>query len=914
MSHAHKWQMLMNLVDDFPSFTELELRHPLSFIPQTIGLADQLANHLVTPDELQAECERIDQGGTDWMAIAARKRRDYCDILRLYIREKRRRRRIDFGDQISFAVEILERFDAVTKELRERWPVVLLDEYQDTNPAQKLMLQRLCPPGSAVTAVGDARQAIYAWRGASMFNLINFTEEFPNEDGAPSRQASLSENFRSGRRIVELANRAISKVPAEHRPGAEIRSVPQNGEGWIGTALFSDQQTEAEFIADEIERLHTEGREWRDLAILIRTRRYMDAIVAVLEDRDIPVEVPELGGLLKIPAVVDTVAWLRVVSDPGPSSNRWAARILMGPRYRIHYRDLVPIARHAVSKTYELTAEVREAFGDREPDPGEIAYSLLEALRDAHDFDDVSGEAKGRIGEFLELVEGLRESVSLPLVELVQRVVEGTGIADALAASTSRTAPAMRENLHAFLGVCSEFAPLEGEANLGAFLEFLDMAEESEDPIPLAITATSDSVKVLTIHKAKGLEFDAVFVPHIASSQEESRWDKGVRMYSVFPDVRLSNPLTSTKQLPPGVRKDVNDLPQFTGKMRPYRDALKKRAEEDERRLFYVAITRARKRLYCTAAHWYASEEEPKGASLFLDEVRAHADLVDTLPGHLDAPTDDSNPVVEAMRSHLVWPPPAFDEGARPWIEQVEAIRAGSLGAEEMLTSASARELYKEHVRTIEALEAERVEEAAVLRPRSLPATSAVKIAEGEISLDTVMNPLPQRPTDAQRLGTEVHSWIEELTRGLTGLAEEEALSEPSLPPDRETVARLKKNFADMGFESRTPFVLESGEPATELPFTLKLGDVLVRGRIDAVYTTGDGTLEIVDFKTGLVPDEPDWRQLELYAEALAALGILKGSARLTYAFLATGEPRSQDYTPQGLGPLTSALAQRSER
>jgi DNA helicase-2/ATP-dependent DNA helicase PcrA len=158
-------------------------------------------------------------------------------------------------------------------------------------------------------------------------------------------------------------------------------------------------------------------------------------------------------------------------------------------------------------------------------------------------------------------------------------------------------------------------------------------------------------------------------------------------------------------------------------------------------------------------------------------------------------------------------------------------------------------------------------------------------------------------------LGVEVHSWIEELHRGLIGLAEEEALEEASLPSDRATVASLKDSFRAMGFETRTPYELSGGEPATEVPFTLKLSDdLIVRGRIDAVYEQPDGTLEIVDFKTGATPDETDWSQLELYAEALVALGILQGECVLTFAFLKSGEPRSKRYTPRGLDWLRTAL------
>ncbi len=912
LSNAQKWQILMAMIDEIDVLDDVELRHPLSYIPQTLDLSDQCATHLVTPEELEAECEALlsQNLGDDYAVQATKKRKDFAKIIKKYMERKQQLRRIDYGDQIRLAVRVLTEHPDVTEELRERYPVVLLDEYQDTDPAQKVMLRELCPEGAAVTAVGDARQAIYAWRGASMFNLINFHREFLREGGLDAHQATLSENYRSGRRIVELANRIIRRVPEEHRPGEELTPVDANGDGWVGTAVFADQEAEAAYIATEIERLSGEGVAWKDMAILVRSRRYLDAVLAALEERDIPFEMPDLGGLLKVPAVTDVVAWLQILADPKDTTNRWVARILMGPRFRIHYRDLAPISRHAANKNYEMISEAAEEMGVEEPDPGSVAFSLMEVLSQADGIDGVSDEAKVRVREFLALYEELRSFVPRGLEQLVQAVAERTGVADALAASPARSAPAMRENLSGFIGISSEFSPLEGDANLATFLDFLDVAEESEDPIPLAMTTTSDSVKVLTIHKAKGLEFDVVFVPYVAASQEESKYDKGVKMYSVFPDVRMSNPLTSTKQLPPGVRKDRDDLPQYTGKMRAYRDALKKRAEEDERRLFYVAITRARQRLYCTAAHWYASEEIAKGPSVFLDELGQHKDLVDVIPGHIEAPVDDLNPVVESMRSRLVWPPPPFEERAHPWIQKLEQVLDGETNIDQLLASSGSSELFAEHLRVIEALEADgSSEQPAPPIRRALPATKAVQAISGSGDLEEILHPLPQRPTEAQRLGIEVHSWIEELHRGLIGLAEEDALEEASLQPDRTTVADLQTNFRAMGFEERIPFELPGGEPATEVPFTLKLGeDSLVRGRIDAVYQQDDGSLEIVDFKTGTPPDETDWGQLELYAEALTVLGLAKGDVKLTFAFLRTREPRSKTYSPRGLGWVEKGL------
>jgi DNA helicase-2/ATP-dependent DNA helicase PcrA len=909
LSNAQKWQILLGMIDSLTTLDEVELRHPLSFIPQTLDLSDQSATHLVSPQELAAECDRMlaEDLGDKWAVQAFKKRKDFAKIIELYATRKRELRRIDYGDQIRLAVEILSSHPEVVEDLRERFPVVLLDEYQDTDPAQKVMLRHLCPDGAAVTAVGDARQAIYAWRGASMYNLINFHREFRREDGSDAHEASLAENYRSGRRIVELANRVIAKVPEVDRPGAELVPVPQTGEGWIGAAVFADQEAEARYIGSEINRLHGEGVKWEEMSILVRSRRYLDAVLSILEEFDIPFEMPDLGGLLKVPAVTDVIAWMQVLSDPGPKTNRWAARILMGPRFRIHYRDLAPITRWSVEKNYQLMEAAKETYGVDEPDPGEVAYSLVEALEHVDEIEGVSDEARARVREFFAVVEELRPVVSRGLQQLVQAIADRTGVADALAASAARSASAMRENLNGFIGVCSEFSPLEGDANLGTFLDFLDVAEQSEDAIPLATTAATDSVKVLTIHKAKGLEFDVVFVPHIAASQEISKWD-GLQKNSIFPDLRLSNPLTATKQLPPGVRKDKGSLPEFNGKMKEFRDALKARAEEDERRLLYVGITRARKRLYCTAAHWYASEEEPKGPSAFLKEIRdeANADLVETLPGHCDTPPDETNPVVESMRRRLVWPPEPLDTQALPWTLTVDRLLDGG-DVDQVLQTAEARALYNEHLRAIEALTSEPVDEPPRPAHRSLAATAAVRIAMGKEQADAVFHPLPQRPTHAQRVGIEVHGWIEERGRGLLGVADEDALEETTAPSDRSTVAAMRENYAKLGYEDRRLFELSTGEPAVEVPFMLKLpSGYLVRGRIDAVFVDDDGTLEIVDWKTGEA--DADLSQLELYAEALAVLGYIDGPCKLTIAYLRSGRAEPVIYTPRGLDWLDSEL------
>lgn len=911
LSKAQKWQLLQSIVNDLPRRLEhIEMRHPLSFIPQTLELADQCASHRVPVDVLIAECERLVQVLSDpYQQEAARKRSEFCLILRAYLQAKRDAGRIDYGDQIGLAVDLLTGFPAVAGELRDAHPVVLLDEYQDTDPAQKKMLQALCPPGSAVTAVGDARQAIYAWRGASMFNLIGFPGDFPRADGADCRVMSLAANYRSGRRIVHVANEIISPVDPVRRPGADLVAVPQRGEGSVTAGLFADQDAEAAFIADRIEEIHAAGQtRWREMAILVRTRRFMDAIVRVLEGRDIPVEIPDLAGLMKTPPVLDTVAWMRVLDDTKPDTNRWAARILMGPRFRVHYRDLAPVARWAAERTSALRGE--RAPGVIEADPGEVAFSLMDALRSVHEIDGVSGEARTRIAEFLELRDALRPCVTRPLIELAQIVIDRTGIADTLAASPARSAPAALRTLETFLAVCGDFTPIEGEAGLGTFLDYLDAVDESDDTIALASSAPSDSVKLMTVHSAKGLEFEVVFLPVLAASQDVN-YD-GWRKHSVFPDVRASDPFNSPKALPNTIRDDRAHLPDPNDyrKKTDYKAALRERALEDERRLMYVAVTRAKRALYCTAAWWYGSDD-CRGPSIFWDEVAAH-DVVDVAE-RCEAPAE--NPVVERMSHALTWPPgPRLGDEAAAWLDRAAAIAAGDATSETVLGTlpaveqTEARDLLDAHLRLIESLARPESPEAAP-GPGSLSVTALAALLAGRTTRTDIDVPLPERPTQARRIGIEVHAWIEELGRGLLGLADEEALDEASTLPDRQTVRRLQEAFASQGWAQRRLATLDTGEPMSEVPFVLKLAGRLVRGRVDAVYETDAGGLEVVDYKTGVRPEHIDWGQLEIYAEALAELGLARGPVTITYAYLASGDNESREYTPAGLDALDARAA-----
>ncbi|MBA3349823.1 MAG: ATP-dependent helicase [Actinobacteria bacterium] len=911
LSEAQQWQLVLSCLDDLPPFDALEVRSPY-VVGQTLKLAGSVADHIVGVADIEAAADRIlsMQKVDDKMVQTALKRKELCRSVAAYIEAKNRAARIDFGDQITKAVEVLEGDGDVRNAYRERFPFVLLDEYQDTNVAQRRMLQALIGRGGAVTAVGDARQAIFAFRGATMYNLIGFPKHFPRGDGKAYGPVSLSENFRSGSKILEVANEVVASIDQSRRPGDPLRSQPGNGNGVVELGLFADEQAEAAWITERCENLHgaptaptRDPVRWKDIAILVRRKAAMDMLLQELEARDIPVEVLGLGGLLKTPEVTEVVAWLRALESK-PGANRWLGRILLGPRWRIHYRDLSLLARWATSQTWEFRKQL--ADGDevaaREMEPGDVGYSLADALNHLDEIEDLGAEAKRRLSSFASRLASIRRRSGGPLLELVQTVIRDAGIMSALESSSSRSAPSARQNVSNFLDHVAFFAPLEGEATLRSFIAYLDAAEVAEETLEATQPAEQDSVKLMTIHSAKGLEFECVFVPSVASGTSEKT---GEPIFSIFPNTKSSNPLTSYAELPYEVREDSDNLPSFEGKLPAFSKAVRERVIEDERRLFYVSLTRAKQRLAVTAAWWYGRDDSPKGPSPFWTEVATlePKGLVEV------ARRDDQpevNPMFAAMEDRRQWPPEGrsgtddelFVQG---WGQAADRVVSGELTIESLLKELSDEERtaaeasIKEHGRHLQAI-ADGMESKAPMQaqmPEVLSATSYVRVKKGELSAWDLMRPLPDRPTSARRIGTEVHKRIEERSRYVSVFAEETELDEPSEISSAGRVGEMLEEWEAV-YGQRKIARLPSGEPMIELPFALKKDGRIIRGRIDAVYETEDGGLEVVDFKTGRrfwKSDEAD--QLELYAEALRANGLVVADDQkitLTYAFIG-GEP-----------------------
>ncbi|OIJ62822.1 ATP-dependent DNA helicase [Streptomyces mangrovisoli] len=681
LADATRYQLAARVLREAPGPYPALTRSFPDLVSDLLTLDSELSEHLVDPARLRAYdtelLRTLDGVGLTNPDLrkapeAAAARRELADLVVRYRAAKRERDLLDFGDQIALAAR-LAGLPEVGQALREEFRVVLLDEYQDTSVAQRVLLAGLFGGGTGhpVTAVGDPCQAIYGWRGASVANLDDFPEHFAGADGGPATRQSLSENRRSGGRLLDLANGLAAPLRALHAGVEALRPAPgAERDGIVRCALLPTHAEEIGWIADSVAHLVRTGTAPGEIAVLCRTATDFAEIQGALVARDVPVEVVGLSGLLHLPEVADLVAVCEVLQDPG--ANASLVRLLTGPRWRIGPRDLALLGRRARL----LVAHARVAADD-DPDrrlaeavegvdPAEV-ISLADALdtfletpftgltdEGRDDGLPFSPDARVRFARLAAELRDLRRSLSDPLMDVLHRVLAVTGLEVELSASPHALAARRRETLSNFLDVAASFATADGEATLLAFLGFLRTAAQYEKGLDNALPGGENTVKVLTAHKSKGLEWDVVAVPGLVTG--------------TFPSTQGREKWTAQgKVLPHALRGDADTLPDIEAwdsrGMKGFHEAMKEHQHTEELRLGYVTFTRPRSLLLGSGHWWGPNQKKPRGPSDFLQELYEHC-----AAGHgeieawADAPEQgEENPALHLATADQVWPLPLDD-------------------------------------------------------------------------------------------------------------------------------------------------------------------------------------------------------------------------------------------------------------
>jgi DNA helicase-2/ATP-dependent DNA helicase PcrA len=736
------------------------------------------------------------------------------------------------------------------------------------------------------------------------------------------------------------------------------------GRGAVVCALLDTAAAEARWVGEQVAGLlrlpagiAPDGDPWdrpsvqpSDIAVLCRKRSQFALLRAAIEAQGVPVEVVGLGGLLTVPEIADIVATLRVLHDPAESTA--LARLLTGPRWRIGPRDLVALGRRA----RELARDSRDPAGPGAHRPGEpapsgspsgpgaadlldgpggrgaagagdggsgvahdsanpgpatppndalaqavtdltaVPGSLVEALDDLGDRGAYSARGYQRFAALAAELRALRAHVSRPLPDLVGEVERTLGLDIEVAAQPWRDPAVARADLDAFADAAAAFADDEEEPTLGAFLAYLTAAEAEEFGLESGQPSGANAVTLTTVHAAKGLQWAAVVVPGLAAGPRAS----------VFPaKPRVTTRWTENPRLLPfPLRGDAEDLPMLRDMEEASREkfasACSARELAEERRLAYVAVTRAAYWVACSG-YWWGEAASPLGPSLFLEEVRAAcADGAGTVAHWAPPPEDGAQNPALAEPAVVSWPPAA--EGPRHAavreaatlverelallgqadepgpLEQADEDAADGAGDE---LSEADRALARAWSRDAGLLLRELSERragagAAVPLPAQLSVSSLVTMAADPDRLaQQIRRPMPRPPVPQARRGTAFHRWLEQRfgqqrlidPTDLLGAADD-----PADDPDDADLALLRERFEAGEWGNRWPVDVE-------VPFETLVAGRTVRGRIDAVFADPvSGGYDVVDWKTGEPPTS---------AADLRAASVQLAAYRVAWATLA---------------------------
>ena len=932
LSEAGAIDLMTQILESWPTDLDDELT-PAGVVGQVLHLAGEIAEHGYTVErarevleEFGRELEQVGRGNKESRkAIDVNSRRiAFLGPIAAYQQRKREMGVLDFSDQLVLATRIVREAPAVRESLREEFRAVLLDEFQDTSVIQMDLLSMLFAD-HAVTAVGDPNQAIYGWRGASASSLESFLDRF--QTGAPDegQTLTLSTAWRNDVSILDAANRVaapLREVPSFQVGKQQLKAqspvlVPRGGAGpgSVDIAFTQDYDEALGAMVDFVQRVRsqpvTDGKR-RSVAVLSRQRRDFPFIDDALREAGIPTEIVGLGGLLDQPAVQDVRAALELAYDVEASP--WLARLLAG--IDLGAADLMALGDWARYLARQEGVNPHQAVlldaVDFPPKPG-----WADKGHPA-----ISEEAVRRVRLLGERLRQVREGVGRSITEQVERAILIMGTLDDVIADPLSMGG--RAALDEFITVAAAYEQETPGASLGSFLAYLDMAEKREDGLDAPLGEPDpNAVQILTVHGSKGLEWDGVVVFALADGSFPLHKSKS-RSWTDDPPANKAW-VTDAGSLPHPLRGDRADLPPFEfdveGAKNPstafkkwldgeYGVSLGEHAEREERRLAYVAMTRARSAQLLVGSWTSGFNKKVTHPSRYL--MDASAQIFEHAPGAssgtVGAIEDPQMWSDGRWRDHavessvgegrcLIAPVPQADEDGEQGVgvrvetfpqkpgpsRQRVAAAAAAVQAQidampedqdvyEALAQLGDDPAVRDTVALIEEYHLSQETPVVDLWAERVPATSVSALLQDadEFARD-MRRPMPAHPSSFSALGTVFHAWVERELH----LASADPASETSESPgvsagedaalaasddgadealltdgERERLERLRANFRVFIADELADYRAVAIEEA----FSVEVGGVSVQGRIDAVFerVRGNGPrFLVVDWKSG---------------------------------------------------------------
>jgi DNA helicase-2/ATP-dependent DNA helicase PcrA len=802
------------------------LAEPGQFLSDFIEFFSRCQDELVScedyrryADQLAAELE-AERGELEDDTLRERQEavaREY-EIARAYQASEellREKKRSSFGSLITGAVELLERKADLRTALQNRCRYILVDEFQDTNIAQLRLLELLAGESKNIFAVGDNDQAIYRFRGASFGSFKLFLERFAGwREGQDSTpfRVSLTENYRSTPNVLRVASQVIGMNTVTADFPKKVLSANRPEGEKVRAVELSEPEHEARWVASEIERIHRAGRHWRELAVLYRAHGHRDELVRELSRRKIPFVIAKLS-ILEHPLVKDVIAYLRFIAKP--YDDIAAARVLSAPAWGLTPRDLVRLAERGRKSRKKIFDELQSPQSDLpfEPKPQ-------------------------RVAELLEFAAAQRKTMQQrPAAEVLSDVMEWLEVFD----RATEQDRAYLKRLPEFL---KTWEPKSDTRKLPEFVEYLEYFDQAGGTICLEEDAPGDAVQLMTVHGAKGLEFPHVFVLRVNKGKFPA-WERP----RVF-------------EFPARLMKEGGPEEHFHN--------------QEERRLFYVAITRAQERLTVTSLTEPKGKVPPFVEDMLMDPAVRRRDMLQLAPKLTAVPAD-----------------PAANAGGTS-ASAAKALPQDSLfspkyGNPKVFTRiAEWAETF--HPPCPEPLE---LHPSAVQSYRSCPQrylfSSLWSLQEGPkatLTFGRVMHGTIRRMMAEFKRGNrlpfeEVESIYnaEWSNRGYEDDYQENEYKKDGLEQLR---------IFHQGLTGQTLEILELEKPF-ELPVE---NNVILKGRIDQINSLGGKDVEVVDYKTGKPQKQTEARKdLQLSVYAIAVKEIFEyHPVRLVFHYLQDNE------------------------
>lgn len=722
---------------------------------------------------------------------------------------------LDFGDLIIRTLELFRERPNVLQEYKKQFKYILVDEFQDTNVAQYELLKLLAPPrkNSNLTVVGDDSQSIYKFRGAAISNILYFKKDYKNAE-----TVVLTKNYRSTKSILDPAYKLIrfnAPDTLEDKLGIDknLLSVRDPRGGEPVKFIHKDRvENEAEAVAKEIRELvvnppshkASEGLahfDYKDIAILVRANNHSEPFMRALSRHGIPYQFLGPGRLFRQPEIVDLISYLRVLYDFEDSISMY--RLLSIEYFAIEAKDLIRVSNYARKFNLSLFEACEKVVNPPSYEASTDAKARVDRSEGPAVF--LSSETKTKIEKLIDIINRHQKLLRRETAgQILYYFLEDTGLIQKLLNPDTPEAERKAANISKFFDKLKTYEVDHEDATVTAVVDWIDLSSElGESPLAADTDWTEvNAVNILTVHSAKGLEFPVVFLVNLVSQR--------------FPTIERREQIP----IPEELIKEV--LPQGDYHL------------EEERRLFYVGMTRAKDRLYLTAANYYGEGKREKKLSPFIFEALGEEAVSAELPKE------------ESQQMSFL----DYEPKAKP---------------SEVLT----KEGQSQRVH-IDYLSYSQIE--------------TFRICPLHFKLKYIYK-LPTPPTSSQSFGNSFHqtmkSFYEKINQGkkvsfdlIYKTLEENWIREGYLSKSHEEgsfakAKRFLKYYLENYFDPKVKPV------ALEQPFMIRLDNLRVGGKIDRVDIKGE-VLEIVDYKTGATPltqKEGD-KDLQLSIYGLAATSI----------------------------------------